>query len=31
MSTGILPEGKGRLALKADSLAAICEQIVYKM
>jgi hypothetical protein len=29
MSTRNLPGGKGRPALKADNLTAICEQIVY--
>jgi hypothetical protein len=28
MSTGNLPEGKGRPALKTDNLIAICEPIV---
>jgi hypothetical protein len=31
MSTKNLPGGKGRPARKADSHAAICEPIVYKM
>jgi hypothetical protein len=31
MSSRNLPGGKGRPALKADNLAAICEPIVYKM
>jgi hypothetical protein len=31
MSTRNLPEGKGRPALKADNLTAICEPIVWKM
>jgi hypothetical protein len=31
MSTRNLPGGKGRPALKADNLTAICESIVYKM
>jgi hypothetical protein len=31
MSTGNLPVSKGRPALKADNLIAICEPIVYKM
>jgi hypothetical protein len=31
MSTRSFPGGKGRPALKADNLTAICEPIVYKM
>jgi hypothetical protein len=31
MSTRNFPGGKGRPALKADNLTAICEPIVYKM
>jgi hypothetical protein len=31
MSTRILPGGKGRPALKADNLTAICEPTVYRM
>jgi hypothetical protein len=31
MSTRNLPGGKGRLALKADNLTAICEPIAYKI
>jgi hypothetical protein len=30
-STRNLPRGKGRPTLKADSLTAMCELIVYKM